>query len=99
MQASAVSRVGRLLVRLAVTIVVLAVLALAGIYTYWGEHGLNHVLHGSVMSWTTVAANDARMSAAMRLALRDRSVNAIPGAFAWVSVTTIFLRPSATLPQ
>ncbi len=69
MQASAVSRVGRLLVRLVVTIVVLAVLALTGVYAYWGEHGITHILHGDVMRWTTVAVDDPRMSAAMRLAL------------------------------
>jgi len=75
--------VPRALVRVVATVLIVTAVALAGIYAYSGAHGLNHVLHGTVMTWTTVAADDARMSAGMRLALRDRSVSATPGAFAW----------------
>jgi hypothetical protein len=80
----------RALVRAGATLLAITALALAGVYAHWGEHGLYHLLHGNVMSWATVAADDARMSPAMRLALRDRSVNAAPGAFAWQSIAPGF---------
>jgi len=86
----ALSAVWRVLLRVVGASLVISALALAGVYAYWGEHGLNHVLHGTVMTWTTVTADDARMSAGMRLALRDRSVSATPGAFAWQPIAPGF---------
>jgi hypothetical protein len=80
----------RVLLRVVGAFLLIAALVLAGVYAYWGEHGLNHVLHGTVMTWTSVTADDARMSAGMRLALRDRSVNATAGAFAWRSIAPGF---------
>src|SRR5262249_28614160 len=44
--------VRRALVRVIATLLFVTAVALAGIYAYSGAHGLNHVLHGSVMSWT-----------------------------------------------
>jgi hypothetical protein len=82
--------VWRALARLVGALLFVTALTLAGVYAYWGGHGLNHVLHGTVLSWTTVAADDARLSAGMRLALQDRSVDATPGAFTWQSVAPGF---------
>jgi len=78
------------LARLIGALLVVTALTLAGVYAYWGTHGLNHLLHGRLMSWTAVAADDARLSAGMRLALGDRTVNATPGAFAWQSIAPGF---------
>ena len=84
------SALWRVLVRVLGALLLLAALALGGVYAYWGDHGLHAALHGSVTLWTTVSADDARMSAAMRLALHDRAVSATPGAFAWRSIAEGF---------
>jgi hypothetical protein len=89
-RSSRISLLWRALVRVGATFLVIAALVLAGVYAHWGEHGLYHLLHGSVMRWTTVAADDARMSPAMRLALQDRAVSATPGVFAWQSIAPGF---------
>ena len=89
-RSSRLSLLRRVLVRIVGSLLAIMALALGGVYAYWGEHGLYHALHGTVTSWTTVVADDARMSPAMRLALRDRSVNAIPGAFAWQPIAPGF---------
>lgn len=74
------------LVRLLATFLVIVVQTLAGAYVYGGTYGLNVLLHRDVMVWMTVAPDDPRLSAAMRLALRDRFVSATPGAFEWRSI-------------
>jgi len=73
----------RQLTRLAAAALLLAILLFAGLYAYAGSFGLNVVLQRKVMVWRTVTPDDPRLSPAMRLALRDRSVSTTAGAFAW----------------
>lgn len=80
----------RLFARAAAAFVIVAALTLAGAYVWGGTFGLHVLLNRNVMLWVTVKPDDARLSAAMRLALRDRSVNASPGAFAWRTIADGF---------
>lgn len=75
--------VSRLLMRIAAALVAVAALTLAGAYVYGGSYGLHVLLVRDVMVWRTVTPDDPRLSPAMRLALRDRTVGATAGAFAW----------------
>ena len=68
----------------------LVALAFAGAYVYGGTFAVNVLLHRNVMIWSTVAPDDPRLSAAMRLALSDRSVAAAPGAFTWRTIAPGF---------
>jgi hypothetical protein len=77
------ARPWRLRTRLAAAILVLVALPFAGLFAYAGAYGIHVVLKRGVMVWRTVTPDDPRLSPAMRLALRDRSVSAIAGPFAW----------------
>jgi len=77
------ARPWRLPARLAAAALLLGALLFAGLYAYAGTFGLNVVFRRNVMVWRTVTPDDPRLSPAMRLALRDRSVSATAGAFAW----------------
>jgi hypothetical protein len=80
----------RWMVRAAAALVGLVVLTLAGAYVYGGSFALNVLLQRNVMIWSTVAPDDPRLSAAMRLALGDRSIAAEPGTFTWRTITPGF---------
>jgi hypothetical protein len=77
------ARLWRLRTRFAAAILLAVTLLFAGLYAYAGTFGLHVVLRRSMMRWQTVTPDDPRLSPAMRLALRDRSVSATPGAFTW----------------
>jgi hypothetical protein len=77
------ARPWRLRTGLAAAILLPLALLFAGLYAYGGTFGVNVVLQRNVMVWWTVTADDPRLSPAMRLALRDRSIIAIAGAFTW----------------
>src|SRR5262249_62279289 len=66
-------RVWRLLVRVVAALLVVIVLTLAGVYAFAGAYGLNVVFRRGIWFGVTVAADDARLSPSMRLALRDPS--------------------------
>jgi hypothetical protein len=80
---SHLSCVRRWLVRVLAGLVVVVVLVAASLYAYGGMHTLGGVLRGESIVWVSVAADDPRLSASMRLALRNRTVGATAGAFAW----------------
>jgi hypothetical protein len=83
-------RVGRLLVRLVATVLVLAALALASLYAVAGVYGFNVLFRRGVWIGVTVAPDDPRLSASIRLALRDPSVAAAPGPLEWRSIAPGF---------
>jgi hypothetical protein len=83
-------RLLRRLIGAGVTVVLVAVAVLAGLYAYGGMYSINALFRGGGLLWTTVAADDARLSAGMRLALRDRNVVATPGTFAWRQIAPGF---------
>jgi hypothetical protein len=83
-------RVRRVLVRVVATVVVLALLALASLYAYAGPYGFNVLFRRGLWVNVTVAPDDARLSASMRLALRDPSGAVTAGPLAWRSVATGF---------
>ncbi|HEY4921434.1 MAG TPA: phosphodiester glycosidase family protein [Xanthobacteraceae bacterium] len=78
--------VRRLLMRAGATFLGAVALTLTGAYVYGGTFALNVLLQRNVMIWATVAPDDPRLSAAMRLALSDRSIAATPGAFDWQTI-------------
>ena len=80
----------RLLTRVGATFLGVVALTLAGAYVYGGTFAFNVLLQRNVMIWATVAPDDPRLSAAMRLALSDRSVAATPGALAWHTIAPGF---------
>jgi hypothetical protein len=53
-------------------------------------YAVNALFRGGGLLWTPVAADDARLSPGMRLALRDRNVIATPGTFAWRQIAPGF---------
>ena len=57
-------------------------LALTALYAQHGMNGLNALARRGATFWTSVAADDPRLSPSMRLALRP-GVSAAPGPFAW----------------
>src|SRR5262249_25654057 len=61
-------------------------LVLAGVYAYAGTYGLNVLLRRGGSLWITVAPDDPRLSAAMRLALRDPFGQVEAAPFAWRAV-------------
>src|SRR5262249_57829680 len=73
-------RVWRLLVRVVAALLVVIVLTLAGVYAFAGAYGLNVVFRRGIWFGVTVAADDARLSPSMRLALRDPSGPVAAGA-------------------
>jgi hypothetical protein len=60
-----------------------AALALLGFYAYAGLYGFNVVLRRGGSIWVAVKPDDARLSPAMRLALRDPAPGAHAGPLAW----------------
>src|SRR5262249_56749475 len=73
----------RLLVRVVAALLVVIVLTLAGVYAFAGAYGLNVVFRRGIWFGVTVAADDARLSPSMRLALRDPSGPVAAGPPAW----------------
>jgi hypothetical protein len=84
------SRVGRLLVRLVMTVVVLVSLALASLYAVAGTYGFNVFFGRGLWFGVNVAPDDARLSAAMRLALRDPAGAVTAGPLAWHAIAPGF---------
>jgi hypothetical protein len=84
------SRAWRLLVRLVATIVVLAIAALASLYAVAGTYGFNVFFRRGVWIGVSVTPDDARLSAAMRLALRDPSGAVTAGPLAWRAIAPGF---------
>jgi hypothetical protein len=78
------------LLGLGAMVLALAVAGLAGLYVYGGAHTVNSLLRGGGLLWIRVAADDVRLSPAMRLALRDRNVMATPATFAWRPIASGF---------
>jgi hypothetical protein len=78
--------VRRLLVRLVAIVLVLAGLALASLYAVAGAYGFNVLFRRGVWVGVTVAPDDPRLSAAIRLALRDPAVPAEAGPLEWKSI-------------
>jgi hypothetical protein len=83
-------RVRRLLVRVVATGLILAGLALASLYAYAGTYGFNVIFRRGLWVNVTVAPDDARLSAPMRLALRDPSGAVTAGPLAWRGIATGF---------
>jgi hypothetical protein len=80
----------RMLFRLLAVGFVVSGLMLAGLYHYGGLYGFNVLLrHGGTL-WVNVTADDPRLSAGMRLALRDPYGAARAGPFAWQSIAPGF---------
>ena len=84
------SRVWHSLVRLVATSLVVAVVAFASLYAVAGTYGFNVVFRRGVWFGVTVAADDARLSAPMRLALRDPSGPVAAGPLAWRTIAPGF---------
>ena len=83
-------RVWRLLVRVVAALLVVIVLTLAGVYAFAGAYGLNVVFRRGIWFGVTVAADDARLSPSMRLALRDPSGPVAAGPLAWRAIAPGF---------
>lgn len=75
-------RRNRLLVVLA-GLLCTAGLALAGLYAHAGMYGVNALARRGATFWVSVTADDPRLSASMRLALREQPSSIAAGAFAW----------------
>jgi hypothetical protein len=84
------SRAWRLLVRLVVTAVMLAIAALASLYAVAGTYGLNVFFRRGVWIGVSVTPDDARLSAAMRRALRDPPATITAGPIAWRAIAPGF---------
>jgi hypothetical protein len=65
---------------------IVGMLTVAALYAYAGTYGLNVILRRGKSIWVNVAADDPRLSAAMRLALRDPSGTLEAGPFAWRTI-------------
>lgn len=76
--------------RVAIAAPVVALLAAGGAFAWlWAAHGVygvNVVLRRGGSYWTTMAPDDARLPASMRLALRDPPPESRAGAADWVEV-------------
>jgi len=83
------------LVRLGALFLLAAVLA-GVFYTYGAARTLNRLVRGNSLVWLSVTPDDARLSASMRLALRDPTSAVTPGEFAWRSIASGF--EAAELP-
>src|SRR5215813_14890778 len=89
-QATRPSRAWRLLVRLAVTGVVLAMLAVASLYAVAGTYGFNVFFRRGLWLGVNVTPDDARLSAPIRLALRDPAGAVTAGPLAWRAIAPGF---------
>jgi hypothetical protein len=63
-----------------------AVGALAGLYAFAGMYGLNTLLQRGATFWVSVTPDDPRLSASMRLALREPKVAPSAGAPGWQQI-------------
>ena len=63
---------------------------LGGLYAYGGLYVVNMLFRGGGLLWSPVAADDARLSAGMSLALADRNGVVTAGAFEWKSIAAGF---------
>jgi hypothetical protein len=81
-------------IRFTLALLVIGVLCVgtvfAGLYDYAGWYGFNVILRRGASKWIAVTADDARLSDAMRLALRVPVPPAVPGPFSWRGVATGF---------
>jgi phosphodiester glycosidase len=84
------SRIRRVLVRVVATVLVLVVVALASLYAYAGTYGFNVLFRRGLWVNVAVAPDDARLSAAMRLALRDPSGSVAAWPLMWRAIATGF---------
>jgi len=60
--------------------------ALATLYVYTGLYGLNLVLWRGAAFWVAVKPDDSRLSASMRLALREPQIVGTAGSFTWQQI-------------
>lgn len=80
----------RLLVRLFVAGLVLALAGVGAFYIYAGSYGFNVVFRRGGSIWTTVKPDDFRISPSMRLALRPDAPVGEAGSFTWQEVVPGF---------
>ena len=80
----------RVALALTATLVLIVALGLAGAYLDAGAYGVNVVLRRGGSYWTTVQADDRRISSSMRLALSPSPPAAAPGSLAWQEVAPGF---------
>ena len=62
---------------------VLAAAGAAGFWCWSGAYGVNVLTRNGGTYWTEMAADDARLPPAMRLALREPAPKAVPGPLVW----------------
>jgi hypothetical protein len=74
----------------AVSVFLLVALPLAALYAYSGLYGINVLLRRGGSYWVAVAPDSPRLSAAMRVALRDPPSVATAGALTWREVAPGF---------
>jgi hypothetical protein len=84
------SRVRRLLLRLVATGAVLVIVVLASLYAVAGTYGFNVIFRRGLWLGVNVAPDDARLSAPMRLALRDPAGAVTAGPLAWRAIAPGF---------
>jgi hypothetical protein len=78
---------------ISIAVILLIVVLSSGTWFIWqrnGAYGFNVLLRRGGSYWITVAADDARLSPAMRLALRPTIPDVTAGANAWKEVETGF---------
>ena len=83
-------RLWRWIVRAVATSLALVALALASLYAYAGTYGFNVLFRRGLWINVAVAPDDARLSAPMRLALREPSGAVTAGPLAWRGIATGF---------
>ena len=71
---------------LAAAVLIVCIVLLVGVYARAGLYGFNALLRRGPTFWVTVAADDARLSSSMRLALRDRQSLPAAGRFEWQAI-------------
>ena len=84
------SRLGRVLLRLVVTLVVLVGLALASLYAVAGTYGFNVFFRRGLWLGVDVTPDDARLPAPMRLALHEPAGAVTAGPLAWRAIAPGF---------
>lgn len=76
-------QIKRVLTASALLAVALSAAAFGWLYATRGAYGLDAVFRRGGSYWITLPPNDARLSASMRLALRNQIPEAASGSFAW----------------
>ena len=89
-QSSRPCRAWRPVARIAATLLLVAVLTLAGLYAFAGAYGLNVIMRRGASVAVTVKPDDPRLSPSMRLALRDPSGPIEAGPFTWSAIAPGF---------